>query len=109
MAYLFGLALLILFFIVLHYFTQIVLMQKIYITVIFAFLVAGAYWYNLRSEERRVHLQKVLLEFRNNNTIVCNGISVNSSDFSYSSGTQTFLAKKESKMYGQIISLDSCK
>jgi len=109
MAYLFGLALLVLLFIVLHFFTEISLKQKIGAVSILALLVLGGYWFNQSSENRRLHLEEVLLEFTHGKNISCNGIDVNNSEFSYSSGTQTFLGLKESKMYGRIISLDQCQ
>ncbi len=109
MAYLFGIALLILLFVVLHFFTEISLTQKIVTVSIVGLLILGAYFFNLNSEKRRIHLEAVLLDFRNAKTISCGNIDVNNSEFSYSSGTQTFIGLKDSKMYGRLISLDSCK
>jgi len=109
MAYLFGIALLLLLFVVLHFFTEISLKQKLATVSIIGGLVLGAYLYNLNSENRRLHLEGVLLEFMHNKTISCNGLDVNNSQFSYSSGTQTFIGLKESKMSGRLISLDTCQ
>ena len=109
MAYLFGVALLLLLFIVLHFFTEISLKQKITTVSILGALVLGAYLFNLNSENRRLHLEGVLLEFMHDKTIHCNGIDVSNSQFSYSSGTQTFIGLKESKMSGRLISLDTCQ
>lgn len=109
MAYLFGIVLLIILFVLLHFFTEISLGQKLVTTAVLALFILGAYLFNQESEKRRLHLEEVLLEFRHGKSIVCDGIDVNNSEFSYSSGTQTFLAKKESEMYGRIISLDLCK
>jgi len=109
MAYLFGLALLILLFIVLHFFTEITLKEKIGVVTVLAVIVLGAYWFNQSSEKRRLHLEGVLLEFTHGKNIRCNGIDVNNSVFSYSSGTQTFLGLKGSEMYGRIISLEQCR
>jgi hypothetical protein len=109
MAYIFGIIVLILLFVVLHFFTEIALKEKIGAVVVIGLLVISAYWYNQNSEERRLHLENVLLEFTRGQTITCNTTEVNNSEFSYSSGTQTFLGLKESAMYGRIISLDQCK
>jgi len=109
MVYLFGIVLLILLFVVLHFFTEIPLLQKIVVAGIVGMVVLGAYLYNQSSEKRRVHLQNVLLDFTHGKTIKCDNIDVNNSKFSYSSGTQTFLGKKESEMFGRIISLDQCQ
>ncbi|PHR57858.1 MAG: hypothetical protein COA44_05140 [Arcobacter sp.] len=109
MAYLFGIAVLILLFIVLHFFTEIALKQKLTTILIFSAFILGAYLFNLNSENRRLHLNEISFDFEHGKTIKCDGLDVNNSEFSYSSGTQTFLGLKESKMYGRILSLDSCQ
>ena len=109
MAYLAGIVLLILLFVVLHHFTELTLKEKIGVTVFLALFVLGAYLFNQSSESRRLHLETVLLDFTHGESIMCEGLDVNNSEFSYSSGTQTFLGKKESKMFGRIISLDQCQ
>jgi len=109
MAYLFGILLLLLLFVVLHFFTEISLKQKLTTVLTLGVLVLGAYLFNQSSENRRLHLEGVLLEFMHDKTISCNGIDVNNSQFSYSSGTQTFIGLKESKMSGRLISLDTCQ
>ncbi len=109
MAYIFGIALVTLLFIVLHFFTEISLRQKVGTTLIAAFLILGAYLFNQSNEDRRLHQESVLLKFKHGKNIVCDSIDVNNSEFAYSSGTQTFLGKKESRMNGRIISLDLCE
>ena len=109
MAYLAGIVLLILLFIVLHRFTEITLPQKIGVTSVLAILILGAYLFNKGNEARRHHLENVLLDFTQGKTIVCDNREVHNSEYSYSSGTQTFLGKKESNSYGRIISLDLCQ
>jgi len=109
MAYLVGIVLVLLLFIILHFFTEISLKQKLISVSVFASFVMGAYLFNLNSENRRVHLDNILLEYNNGKTIVCHELNVNKNEFSYSSGTQTFLGIKESKMFGRIISLDACQ
>lgn len=109
MAYIFGIILLLILFVVMHFFTEMRLKQKLFATGILALFILGAYLYNYQSEERRLHLAAVMLKFNSGENIRCNSLDVNNTEFSYSSGTQTFLGKKETKMYGRIISLDSCQ
>lgn len=109
MAYIFGVILLLVLFVVMHFFTEMRLKQKLYTIGILALFIVGAYLYNYQSEERRLHLEAVMLKFNSGQNIQCSSLDVNNTEFSYSSGTQTFLGKKESKMYGRIISLDSCR
>lgn len=109
MAYIAGFVLLITLFIVLHFFTEISSKQKVAVVGIVAAFILGAYLFNKNTEDRRVRMQNILIEFRHGNDIVCEGMKVNDKDFSYSSGTQTFLGKRDSKTYGRIISLDRCQ
>ncbi len=109
MIYLFGIFLLILLFVVLHFFTEISLKEKIGVLVVLTVVVLSAYLYNQSSENRRLHLEDVLLSFTQGQTISCAGRDVNNTEYSYSSGTQTFIGKKESKNFGRIISLDQCQ
>ena len=109
MAYLAGIVLLIFLFVVLHRFTELKLKEKLGVTFVLAFFILGAYLFNKGNEARRLHLEKVLLDFTHGKTIVCDDFEVHNSEFSYSSGTQTFLGKKESTQNGRIISLDLCQ
>ena len=109
MAYLFGIAVLLILFTVLHFFTEISLKQKVATVVILGSFILGAYLYNQNTQERRLHLEGVMLEFTHGEDIKCNDIVVNNKLFSYSSGTQTFLGLKETKMFGRLISLDRCE
>lgn len=109
MIYLFGIFLLILLFVVLHFFTEINLKEKLGVLVVLTVVVLSAYLYNQSSESRRLHLEDVLLDFTHGKNIICTDRDVNNTEFSYSSGTQTFLGKKESKNFGRIISLDQCQ
>jgi hypothetical protein len=49
------------------------------------------------------------MKFQQNGTIKCSGVDVNSSIFSLSIGTYTFIGKKETPFYGQMISVSSCE
>ena len=109
MAYIFGVILFLILFVVMHFFTEMTLKQKLSATGVFAILVLSAYFYNQQSEQRRLHLEEVMLKYNSGDNISCSSLDVNNTEFSYSSGTQTFLGKKESKMHGRIISLDSCR
>lgn len=109
MAYLFGLILVSILAVVLHFFTELNMKQKGGVVAGLGLLILLAYLFNLESEKRRVHLESVLLEYTHGETILCDGMDVNSAVYSYSSGTQTFLGKKGTSAYGRIISLDQCQ
>ena len=109
MAYLLGIVVLLVLFTVLHFFTELTAKQKMITVVIFASLIAGAYLYNQSTQDRRLHLETVLLEYTHGEHIVCDGIDVSKEEFSYSSGTQTFIGMKDTKMFGRLLSLDKCQ
>ncbi len=109
MAYLLGIVVLLVLFSVLHFFTEISLKQKIITVILFGSFIVGAYWYNQNTKNRRLHLENVLLEYTHGEKIVCDGINVSKEEFSYSSGTQTFIGIKDTQMYGRLLSLDKCQ
>jgi len=109
MAYLLGIVVLLVLFTVLHFFTELNTKQKTITVVIFASLIIGAYFYNQSTQDRRLHLESVLLEYTHGEHISCDGIDVSKEEFSYSSGTQTFIGMKDTKMFGRLLSLDKCQ
>lgn len=109
MSYLVGLAIVILFFIVLHYFTELDQKQKIMITVIVAAVIAGAYLYNRMSDVERQHIIKMELRYEQGKAISCDGMDINKSTFSYSVGTQTFIGREETDNYGLMFDAARCE
>ncbi len=109
MAYLLGIIVVLILFSVLHFFTEISLKQKIITVVIFGLFIVGAYLYNQNTQNIRLHLESVLLEYTHGEKIVCDGVNVSKEEFSYSSGTQTFMGIKDTQMYGRLLSLDKCQ
>jgi len=109
MAYILGVVLVVVFFTVLHFFTELSTKQKGITTAVLASFILGAYLYNQNTENRRLLLENILLEYQHDKEIVCADIKVSNKEFSYSSGTQTFLGLKDTPSYGRIISLDKCK
>jgi len=108
-AYIAGLIVVALFFLALHYFTELTDKQKIVITLITTFLVLSAIAFNAYGNAKSQKMLEAVMKFQQNGTIKCNGIDVNSSNFSLSIGTYTFIGKKETPFYGQMISVSSCE
>jgi len=51
---------------------------------------------------------QTIIKFNQNKTIVCDGIDVNTTNFSLSIGTYTFIGLKNTPNYGQMISASTC-
>ncbi len=109
MSYILGLGVVALFFIALHYFTELNVTQKIGITLFFILLVGGAIAFNEMQDAERTHLAAVELKYSQNKTVVCDGIDVNKSTFSFSVGTHTFIGRKDTKHYNRMFSVDQCQ
>jgi len=109
MAYIFGLVVVGLFFLSLHYFTELNKSQKTIVTAVVLSIILGAIGFNKYSASQRDNMMSVVTKFEQGKTVKCNGIDVNSSDFTLSVGTYTFIGKKETPKYGQMISASTCE
>ena len=109
MSYILGLIVVGLFFIALHYFTELNTMQKGGVTLFFILIVGGAIAFNEMQDAEREHMASVELKYSQNKTIVCDGVNVNKSTFSFSVGTHTFIGRKNTKHYNRMFSVDQCQ
>ena len=108
MAYLAGLVVVGLFFLSLHYFTELNKKQKVMVTAIVLAIVLSAIGFNKYSNIQRENMLNVVMKFNQGKTVNCDGIEVNSKDYTLSIGTYTFIGKENSLNYGQMISADKC-
>ena len=109
MAYIAGLVIVGFFFLSLHYFTELTKSQKITISATVLAIILSAIAYNAYSTSQRDTMLNVVLKFKQNKTVHCNGVDVNNSDYTLSTGTYTFIGKKNTPNYGQMISASSCE
>ena len=109
MAYIAGLVIVGFFFLSLHYFTELTKSQKATVTAIVLAIVLGAIAFNAYSESQRDTMLNAVLKFKQSKTVSCNGIDVNNSNYTLSVGTYTFIGKKDTPNYGQMISASSCE
>ena len=54
-------------------------------------------------------MMNVVLKFKQNKTVNCNGIDVNNSQYTLSIGTYTFIGKENTPHYSQMISVTECQ
>jgi preprotein translocase subunit YajC len=109
MAYILGLVIVIILFMVLHYFTELS-KKEMFITIsIFLFLVFGAIYYNYIQNNQREAMLNVVISFKQGKNVTCHGDTINSKDYTISIGTYTFIGKKNTPNYGRMISVSECE
>ncbi len=109
MAYLAGLVIVGFFFLVLHHFTELTKNEKIVVSVVVLTLVFSAIAYNTYSNAKTQKMNNVVMKFDQHKTVKCNGIEVNDQNYTLSIGTYTFIGKKNTPNYTQMISASTCE
>lgn len=109
MAYIFGAIIAGLFFLALHYFTEFTKFQKITVTAIIMAIVLAAISYNSYSNAQSQKMLEVVRKFEQNKTVKCQNEDVNSTSFTLSIGTYTFIGKPNTPHANQMISVSECE
>ncbi len=109
MAYILNLIVVGLFFLVLNKFTELDKIQKATIAFIVFLVISGAITYNSYNNQQRDEMLNVVIKFKQDKTIKCNAIDVNQTNFTLSIGTYTFIGKKNTPYFGQMISASKCR
>ncbi len=109
MAYLIGVSVVALFFLAMHYFTEFTSSQKITVTTILLTIVLSAISYNSYSNAQSEKLLNAVREFEQNKTIKCKNEDVNSTNYTLSIGTYTFIGKPNTPHANQMISASECE
>jgi hypothetical protein len=109
MAYLVGIVVVGLLFLTLHYFTEVTSKQKIITTTVVSAVILSAIAFNRYNDAKSQKMLDIVLKFNQNSTIKCDGVDLNSTNFTLSVGTYTFIGKKDTPFYGQMISASKCE
>ncbi|SMP86474.1 hypothetical protein SAMN06313540_10514 [Epsilonproteobacteria bacterium SCGC AD-308-E02] len=109
MAYILGLIVVGLLFVSMHYFTELSKSEKIMITAVLLGIISSAIAYNAYSDTQRKIIENVVIKFNQNKTVDCDGVDVNSTNYTLSIGTYTFIGKENTPYYGQMVSAYQCK
>jgi hypothetical protein len=109
MAYIAGLIIVGLFFLILHYFTELTKHQKNLVTAIVLIVVLSAIAFNTYSGSQRDNMMAAINKYNQHKTIICNGVKVDDKNYSLSVGTYTFIGLKNTPGYGEMISAFTCK
>jgi len=109
MAYIYGIIVIGLFFAALHYFTDLTLSQKWWVTTIVLSILAVAVMFNTYNDQESQKTRDVTTKFLQGKSIECNGISVTQDLYTLSVGTYTFIGKENTSNAGQMISTRDCQ
>ena len=109
MAYILGLIIVIILFVILHYFTELSKKQMLITTAIFLSFVLGAIFYNSMQNNKRDAMLDVVTSFKQDKNITCNENTINSKEYTLSIGTYTFIGKENTPNYGRMISVSECE
>jgi len=109
MAYIVGLIIVGLFFLALKYFLELSKKQELIISLILLTAIFSAVAFNKHNTKQRKKMLEVVTKYNQNKTVLCDGIEVNQKYYSLSIGTYTFIGKKDTPNYAQMISVSTCK
>jgi len=109
MAYIAGLVIVGIFFIVLHYFTELTKSQKFIVTAVILAIILSAIAYNNINNAKRENMLNIVTKFKQNKTVTCNGMDINNKNYDISIGTFTFIGKENTPNYGRMISASDCE
>ena len=65
--------------------------------------------YTIKTNENNKFDFEIIAAYNRGENIKCDGIEINNKEFNLSSGTLSFLGKKDTKYYGKVISIDKCR
>jgi len=108
-AYITGVVVVALFFLVLHYFTELSTHQKTLVTAIVLAIMLFAIAFNKYTSSQREKMLNVVMKFNQHKTVTCDSIYVNDKNYTLSIGTYTFIGKENTPHYGQMISASTCQ
>ncbi len=109
MGYITAIVIVAILFILLHYFTELTHMQKLTIVTTLLSFILFAWGYNLYKAKERQKMYDIVIKYKQGKTIHCGRYDVNSTLFSLSTGTYTFIGKEKTPYYAVMISAYDCE
>lgn len=108
MAYIIGLVVIGVFFLALHYFTDLDNSQKWWVTTIVLSILAMAIMFNEYQNNLSEKTRSIATHFNQGKEITCNEKSVTNKLYTLSVGTYTFIGKENTPNAGEMISVSDC-
>jgi len=109
MTYIIGLVLVGIFFLAMRKFTAFDTTQQMSIGTVILSILAVAVMYNEYTAQKNQKLLDVTLKYNQGKTIKCNGKDVNSTNYSLSIGTYTFIGRENTANFEEMISASDCE
>ncbi len=109
MGYITAIAIVLILFMLMHYFTELTHTQKITITATLLGFILFAWGYNLYKAKEREKMYDIVIKYKQGKTIHCGKYDVNATNFSLSTGTYTFIGKEKTPYYAVMISAYDCE
>lgn len=109
MGYIYGLIVVGLLFATLHYFTELSHKQKFGISLLLGVFILLAYLYNSYTQTQQHKILKSVRDFENGKTLICDGKEINSTNYTLSVGTYTFIGKENTPYYSDMVSVSACQ
>jgi len=107
-AYIAGIILTLLFFLTLHYFTELSKSQKIMVSSMVLAVILSAIAYNKYNKINQEKMLDVVLMYNQGKTVNCSDLEVNKDTYTLSVGTYTFIGKKGTSNYAKMIPASTC-
>jgi len=107
--YIIGLLIVILFFLAMRYFTTFDIYQQMSIAVVILSIMAVAVMYNEYTKQESQKVREAVLQFNQGKTIHCDDKEVNNTNYTLSIGTYTFIGKKGTPNFEEMIGASSCE
>jgi len=107
--YIIGLLIVILFFLAMRYFTSFDIYQQMSIAVVILSIMAVAIMYNEYTKQESQKVREAVLQFNQGKTIQCDGKEINSTNYTLSVGTYTFIGKQGTPNFEEMIGASSCE
>jgi hypothetical protein len=108
-AYIAGLVIAGLLFLTIKYFLDLDKKQEIIAGGTLLVLILSAVAFNAYNSAQRDKMLAVVIKYQQHKTVTCNGVDVNSTNYDLSNGTYTFIGRKNTPYYGEMISASSCE
>jgi len=109
MSYIAGLIIAGLLFLAIKYFLDLDKREEVIAGTSIVVLILSAVAFNAYSSTQREKMLSVVTKFKQNKTVNCNGVDVNSTNYDLSIGTYTFIGLENTPYYGEMISASSCE
>jgi len=107
--YIAGLIIVGILIIAIKYFLELTKSQEIMISAILLSIILGAIAYNTYNSEQREKMLDVVTRYKQGKSILCGNREINAKGYTLSIGTYTFIGKKDTANYAEMIPASSCK